>query len=203
MPGSWPLPSEIQYVTNEKESQSMRSSRSRYSTRKRGNALTRPAVGFKNTFSLLETPQPITRVYRQFPVSTRDSLQASSIPDEVPRRLPSPILTADSKSCSDGLSVSSLQHDERGSSPHGLLVPDVRVTPEIRMVSSGCHSLWVAVELTARWNTRDQNDLDIFESCESHPFRSPHSVDLGELHKCSKTSHYAPDTRRNRSYVAL
>lgn len=181
MPGAWPFPSDLQYIPTERESQSMDSFRSRCSPRLRGKTLARSAVGFRDQFAFLETPHPFTSARHQLPGSARGRTHASRIPHDISRQRPSPLLTEGHKDRDEWASIPLPWQDERDSRLHALLVPDIFVTPEMRMVGNGYHSFWVAVEVIARWHVPGQTHPVVDGFSESGCIHSPHSADLGEL----------------------
>lgn len=182
MPGAWPFPSDLHYIPIEREPQFADSFRSRYPPQLRGKTFARSAVGFRDQFAFLETPHPITGACHQLPGSARGRNHATRIPYDISRQRPLPFLTKDHKDCVDGVSVPLPWQDEYDSQKHALLVPDICVTPETRVVGNGYHNFWVAVEIMARWHVPGQNHPTVDESSESGCAFSPHSADIGEFH---------------------
>lgn len=182
MPGAWPLSFDVQRIAAEREPQFMASSRSRYSPQLRGKTFARSAVSFRDQFELMEAPHTITSASRQIPGSARDHFHTSRIANNVSRRRSSPVLQERSTGHNNESTISSPRQEERDPSLHALLVPDICVTPETRVVDSGYHNFWVAIEVVARWHVPGQDDADAAGFSGRRPLYSTHSSDFGRLY---------------------
>lgn len=122
----------------------------------RGKAFARSAVGFRDQFALLNAQRAIPGAYRPFP-GLMDIIQRSQTANGFSQRAPSPLeLYKDETALHDPF-TSSLHQSDCELTPDGLLLPDVCVTPDTRVVDSGYYNFWVAVEVLARLH-RPQND---------------------------------------------
>lgn len=183
MPGAWPLPSDLQYIATEREPKFMESSRSCNSPRLRGKTFARSAVGFRDQFTFLETPYTVLNAYRQLPGSSRDPFHTSRIANNVSRRTLSPLLLEFDNCRGNEASIPLSAQDACDSSLHALLVPDICVTPETRVIGSGYHNFWVATEVIARWHVPGQDEVDAPESSGLRSSHFPHSTDFGESYR--------------------
>lgn len=180
MPGAWPLPPDSQHPSTTREPHCMDSSRSRYSPRLRGKIFARSAVGFRDQFALLEAPHPITSACRQLGGSARGRFLASKIANEAIDRRPSTNTRDDHQLWGNVGSVPSPLQDQFDTSSHLLLVPDICVTPETRVVGSGYHNFWVAIEVAARWHLPGKHGGDVTDFSEPQCLHSPYPAKLGE-----------------------
>lgn len=165
----------------------MGSSRSRCSPRLRGNTFARSAVGFRDQLALLETPHRITSICRQPYGSSRDRSHMSRIVNNAPVQLFSPLPMEDTQARSNRASTYSPRQYECDSRLPALLVPDLCVTTEMRVVGSGYHNFWVAIEVMARSHVPGQNDEDVVNSSGPRSLHSPHSADLGKIYNFPMT----------------
>lgn len=99
----------------------------------------------------------------------------SSIPGE-----PSPSMPCEEEDASDDPFASSLRRGGHESASSGILVPTICVTPDTRIIDSGYHNFWVAVEVTTDLRRfEDEPDRDVDDTrLRSH--RSIRYVGAGE-----------------------
>lgn len=179
MPGAWPLLHDSRHLPTEREPQFMGSFRSRCSPRLRGNNFARSALGFRDQLVLLESPQL---------GSSRGRPHMPGAVHHAPLQLFSPLSLEDHQAPSNGASPYSPRQYECDSRPPALLVPDVCVTAELRVVGSGYHNFWVAIEVTARSHVPDQNDVDAADFSGARSLYSSHAADFGTIVRLPKTT---------------
>lgn len=129
------LPSSQYYNVDTEDLQSIGSCSSRGLPKLRGKGLAKSAVGFRDQFAFLSPRNGVSPPYRPFPGLLGDIMQRSRTSHTLP--------------CGDSDDPFSSQPAVDEPSTLSLVMPDVKVTPDTRVVDHGNHNFWVAVEITA------------------------------------------------------
>lgn len=178
---SGPLPSNLQYGYITRDAHATDSLRSRHSPRLRGKAFAKSAVGFTDQFAFLNSQQTNSSPYRPFPGLVDIIQQRSQTANAFACREPSPLtLCTDETRTNDPFSLSPHQ-DRCGSVPAALLVPDIMFVPDARVLDSGYHNFWVAIEVSARLHRPEHGRRDSSQCMTPESQRSSRSVELGQL----------------------
>jgi hypothetical protein len=130
------LPSNQYYNVDTEDLSSIGSCSSRGLPELRGKGLAKSAVGFRDQFAFLNARNRVSPSYRPFPGLLGDIMQRSRTSHAVP-----------SGDSNDLFSPQPSGGEARP--PHSIVMPDVKVTPDTRVVDHGIYNFWVAVEITA------------------------------------------------------
>ncbi|KAF3767590.1 hypothetical protein M406DRAFT_328662 [Cryphonectria parasitica EP155] len=150
------------------DAHAMDSFRPRHSPKLRGRGLVRSAAGFRDQFSILNSQQAISTAHCPFP-GLIDIIQRSKTANSLSCREPSPLALCNDGEVSDDPFTTPTRHTDYDIELGTLLVPDVRITPETRVVDTGYQSFWIAVEISARLHRPDHG---LEDSAEDHIPRS-------------------------------
>lgn len=144
-----------------RDSHAMDPFRSHNSPRMRDKAYTKSEAGFRDQFAFMKSNQAIPSAYRPFP-GLIPMLQRSRTGDGFVNGERSPMPCGEDDASDDSF-TSSPRHDEHGRMHSRILVPSICVTPDTRVVHSGYHNFWVAVEVTAELHRPDHDNKSAFE----------------------------------------
>lgn len=173
------------YSPNSRDGHTVDSFRSRHSPRLRGRAYTKSDVGFRDQFAFLTSKRTVPAVYRPFP-GFMSIIQRSGTADSFPYREPSALPPCDHYRASDDPFTSPIPLEDYDLTPSAsLLVPIVRVTPDKRVIDTGYHNFWVAVQVTADLYQSGNLDGDSPDNNTPRSQKSSRSAEIGEI--CQNT----------------
>ncbi|KAJ4389975.1 hypothetical protein N0V93_007448 [Gnomoniopsis smithogilvyi] len=153
--------------------------RSRHSPRLRGKAFTKSDVGFRDQFAFLTSRRTMPTAYRPFPGLINFIHGPGTTKDSVERQLSPSTPCAESEAFVDPF-TSSLRFNDHGSPPIiPILVPIVCVTPDARVIDTGYHNFWVAVEVTADLHRPGEESRDRLETITPRSHDSTRSEEHG------------------------
>lgn len=174
------LLSNLRYGHVARDAHAVDSFQSRHSSEMRGKELAKSTIGLRDPFAFWNSQQAKYTGPRPFP-RVMEIGQRSHTSNSFLRREPSPPTLRAHETAS---------HDPFGPSPHqeqhdltssALVVPNVRFVPDARVVDSGYHNFWVAIEVSAYLNRPGlHNRTDFSQSVTPSPESSTRSSEVGK-----------------------
>lgn len=155
-----------------------RSRNSPRSPRLSDKASTKSDVGFGDRFAFLKSKQAVPTAYRPFP-GLIDIIPRSGTANSFAAREHSPLLLCDEYDPNESF-TSSVHLDGYNSRQNALLVPLICVTPNTRVIDTGYHNFWVALEVTAVLQRPENEHRSSSEGITSQSQKASHS-EFGEM----------------------
>lgn len=137
----------------------MDSFRSCHSPRLREKPSVKSAVGFREQSTLMGS-QIIPGAPRPFP-GLIDIIQRSQTANGFGCRETSPLALCNDDAASDDPFTSSQNQSDYDLTAGALLVPDVCITPDSRVIDNGCHDFWVAIEISGHLHRHWDDNREI------------------------------------------
>lgn len=145
------LASNLRHGHVARDAHAVESFQSRHSPEMRGKELTTPTVGLRDPFAFWNSQQAKKNGPHPFP-RVMEIGQRSHTSNSFQRHEPSPLTLRAHETASDDPFGPSFHHKQRDLTSSALVVPNVRFVPDARVVDSGYHNFWVAIEVSAYLN---------------------------------------------------
>lgn len=145
------VPSDLRHGHSGRNAHAVSSFQSRNPTRPREEEFKNSTVGLRDPFAFWNSQQAKHNGPRPFPRAMEIG-QRSHTADSFPHREPSLLTLRTHETASDDPHFPSNYQKQRYLEPGALVVPSVRFVPDARVVDSGYHNFWVAIEVSARLN---------------------------------------------------
>lgn len=179
VPATNNMPLSPRYNLDNRDECDMDSVQSRHIPRLRGKACTKSDIGFRDQFAFLTSKRSVPTAYRPFP-GLIDIIQRSTTANSFENTVPSPMVMCNEYEHVDDPFTSPLPRHGSDYTPSALLVPLVCVTPDTRVIDTGCHNVWVAVEIMADLCRPENEHRGSSEGIIPRSQKSSRSAELGE-----------------------